>query len=437
MAAGTRRARRRALGLLATLRVLDPDAVGHIDPTTDVPLLVTLHGLLLALLWWRARTVASERAVWNRLALGAAVFVVTIAASTVLALVPATHDVALAPLYWSGAIVFPFWYGAFVRWNRHSTSVADPNDVLNGLSAVLAVIAVLNLVLPVHDGPLAELPWWELQAIITQLAVGFVLLGTALTLPSLGGMGSDPRTWLVAVSQGLWVVSAVVTLTAGGHRFGWGPVVHPLVILCLAIAATLRSRRSAPRPTDPGAATIGAFVVILASIGTLLAGALTGAPAVAIWCAGLAAVGSGVRMAVNVRELAQLAVTRREALTDDLTGLANRRAVLRRVEELYAEGTPVALALLDVDKFKEVNDALGHAAGDDLLRMVARRLEPALRSGDLLGRLGATSSPSWRRSSRTSPRWTRRWRSAPGCTTGWPTPSPSRGCSCTRRPASA
>jgi diguanylate cyclase len=374
--------------LLATARVLDPGTVGGIGPLTDVPLLLALHVLLLALLWWRARAVASERAVWNRLALGAAVFVVMIAATVVLSLVPATRAVALAPLYWSGAAVFPFWYGALVRWNRHRTTIADPNDVLNGLSAVLAVIAVLNVVVHGTGGALVELSWWELQAVFTQLAVGFVLMGTALTLPSLGGMGSDARTWLVAVSQGLWVVSALATLAAGGHRFGWGPVVHPLVILCLATAATLRSRRSAPRPTDPGAATIGAFVVILASTGTLVAAALTGAPVVAVWCAGLAVIGSGVRMAVNVRELAQLAVTRRQALTDDLTGLANRRALLRRVEELYAEGTPVALALLDVDKFKEVNDALGHAAGDDLLRMVARRLEPALRSGDLLGRLG-------------------------------------------------
>ncbi|WP_324277119.1 putative bifunctional diguanylate cyclase/phosphodiesterase [Blastococcus brunescens] len=374
--------------LLATLRVLDPEAVGGISPRTDVPLLLAMHVLLLGLLWWRARAVASERAVWYRLALGAAVFAVMISASVVLDLVPATRAVALAPLYWSGAAVFPFWYGALVRWNRHSTSIADPNDVLNGLAAVLAVVGILNLVLPRGGGALAELPWWELQAVFVQLAVGFVLLGTALTLPSLGGMGRDPRTWLVAGSQALWVVSGIATFAEGGHRFGWGPAVHPLVILCLATAATLRSRRSAPRPADPGAATIGAFVVILASIGMLVVGALIDAPAVAVWCAGLAAIGSGARMAINVRELAQLAVTRREALTDELTGLANRRAVLRRVEELCAEQTPLALALLDMDKFKEVNDALGHATGDDLLRMVATRLEAVLRPGDLLGRLG-------------------------------------------------
>ncbi|MBN1092255.1 diguanylate cyclase [Blastococcus sp. TML/M2B] len=368
----------------ALLRLARPGAPG---PLVGVALLALLHLLLTGLLTWRAWTIGSERAVWARLALGAAVFFAAVTSAVVLHLVPATRSVAMVPLAWSGAAVFPFWYGALVRWNRHSTSTADPNDALNGFSAVLAVDALLNLTVDAGSGPLAELPGWALQAVFAQFAVSFVLLGTALTLPSLGGLGRDPRTWLLAASQGLWVVGAVSTLVTGVQG-GWTPVVHPLVVVCVAVAATLRSRGSAPQPADPAAATIGAFVVILASVAILLVAALTGGPAVAVGCAALAAIGAGVRMAVNVSELAQLAATRREALTDDLTGLANRRAVLRRISELTAEGTPVALALLDVDKFKEVNDALGHAAGDDLLRQVAQRLSPALRAGDLLGRLG-------------------------------------------------
>ncbi|WP_051515446.1 putative bifunctional diguanylate cyclase/phosphodiesterase [Candidatus Blastococcus massiliensis] len=235
---------------------------------------------------------------------------------------------------------------------------------------------------------LAALPWWEVQAAVAQFAVCFVMLGTTLTLPFLGAMGRDTRMWLVTVSLTAGVLGAVGTLAAGGQGVGWGAAFHPVFLLGLAVAATLRSRRSAPRPTDPTAATIGAYVVIVGSTATLALCALTDGPDIATWCAGFAVVGGGLRMAVNVRELAQLAVSRREALTDELTGLANRRAVLRRAEELCAERMPLALALLDVDKFKEVNDALGHAAGDDLLRMVAQRLESALRPGDLLGRLG-------------------------------------------------
>ena len=377
-----------AFAVFGVARIVRPGALGQAGLYVDVPVLVVLHTGLLALLTWRARRVSTERAVWNRLALGAAVFVVALVAVLVFAMVPATRHAAGVPIIWAGVAVFPFWYGGLVRWNRYSTSLADPNDVLNGAAAVLAVVAVLNVTATATGSSLLRLPWWELQAQFAQFAVCFVMLGTAAMLPSMGAMGRDLRTWLVIGALTAGLAGTIATLVADGHRMGWGAVTQPAVIACLSLAACLRSRRSAPQPTDPGAATIGAFVVIVAATGTLALSTLTGTVGAATWCAALATTGAGVRLAVNVRELAQLAVTRREALTDELTGLANRRAVLRRVEELCAEETPLALALLDLDKFKEVNDALGHAAGDDLLRMVATRLEAVLRPGDLLGRLG-------------------------------------------------
>ncbi|MGC4804324.1 putative bifunctional diguanylate cyclase/phosphodiesterase [Micromonospora sp. DT233] len=80
-----------------------------------------------------------------------------------------------------------------------------------------------------------------------------------------------------------------------------------------------------------------------------------------------------------------------EAVHDPLTGLLNRAAMLSegdRALRQRAHDHPVALLLLDVDQFKEVNDTLGHAAGDQLLRLTAERLGALTRSGDLLGRLG-------------------------------------------------
>ena len=79
----------------------------------------------------------------------------------------------------------------------------------------------------------------------------------------------------------------------------------------------------------------------------------------------------------------------RQASRDDLTGLPNRRAMLSAAgARLAGADARHALLLLDLDRFKEVNDALGHQAGDALLAQVARRLEGRLRSGDLLARLG-------------------------------------------------
>ncbi|MFF5176009.1 putative bifunctional diguanylate cyclase/phosphodiesterase [Micromonospora sp. NPDC000089] len=80
-----------------------------------------------------------------------------------------------------------------------------------------------------------------------------------------------------------------------------------------------------------------------------------------------------------------------EAVHDALTGLANRAAMLSKGDQALrqlAHDHPVALLLLDIDQFKEVNDTLGHAAGDQLLRLTGTRLGALARPGDLLGRLG-------------------------------------------------
>jgi diguanylate cyclase (GGDEF)-like protein/PAS domain S-box-containing protein len=82
----------------------------------------------------------------------------------------------------------------------------------------------------------------------------------------------------------------------------------------------------------------------------------------------------------------------RAAHYDALTGLPNRTLIRRHIETAMAAARdgaePVAIAFIDVDGFKEVNDTLGHAAGDDLLRQIAARLTTALGPGDVLGRLG-------------------------------------------------
>jgi diguanylate cyclase (GGDEF)-like protein len=82
---------------------------------------------------------------------------------------------------------------------------------------------------------------------------------------------------------------------------------------------------------------------------------------------------------------------RRLALDDELTGLANRARLQDQGRRLLAagDGTIAALMLVDLDRFKEVNDTLGHDQGDALLRRAAERLTEALRPVDVLARLGA------------------------------------------------
>jgi len=80
------------------------------------------------------------------------------------------------------------------------------------------------------------------------------------------------------------------------------------------------------------------------------------------------------------------------ALHDSLTGLPNRSHVMQRfteaVDQIRSAGQQAALLFIDLDHFKDVNDTLGHAAGDTLLVEVARRLRGAVRGGDLVARLG-------------------------------------------------
>jgi diguanylate cyclase (GGDEF)-like protein/PAS domain S-box-containing protein len=85
---------------------------------------------------------------------------------------------------------------------------------------------------------------------------------------------------------------------------------------------------------------------------------------------------------------------RRQALEDPLTGLLNRRAFTQRMEERLreceeaAESGGMALLLIDLDGFKQVNDTFGHPQGDVLLQKVAERLKQAVRDNDTLCRIG-------------------------------------------------
>jgi diguanylate cyclase (GGDEF)-like protein len=74
--------------------------------------------------------------------------------------------------------------------------------------------------------------------------------------------------------------------------------------------------------------------------------------------------------------------------SDDLTLLPNRRAVLARLDAGLSAGSPMALMILDLDGFKDVNDTLGHAAGDAVLQMVGHRMREALHTDIMIARLG-------------------------------------------------
>jgi len=93
------------------------------------------------------------------------------------------------------------------------------------------------------------------------------------------------------------------------------------------------------------------------------------------------------------KRIIELQQSLRFAATHDfLTNLLNRSEILASLDREFArggrEGKPTTVALADIDHFKKVNDTLGHAAGDEVLKEVARRLKLDLRPYDVVGRLG-------------------------------------------------
>ena len=104
-----------------------------------------------------------------------------------------------------------------------------------------------------------------------------------------------------------------------------------------------------------------------------------------------------VRAARRIVELQDQLIASRDALEvlathDPLTGLWNRRAIFeilkREIARSQRQGTPLAVILADVDRFKEINDTYGHLAGDQVLGEIARKMAARLRAYDSIGRFG-------------------------------------------------
>jgi len=103
------------------------------------------------------------------------------------------------------------------------------------------------------------------------------------------------------------------------------------------------------------------------------------------------------RMGLAFVEVDALAGSHELAVTDELTGLVNRRGLYDALRAALDDGRPATVVLLDLNRFKEINDTLGHSAGDVLLTLVARRLTtasrahrrgPQARGPDVVARIG-------------------------------------------------
>jgi diguanylate cyclase (GGDEF)-like protein len=263
---------------------------------------------------------------------------------------------------------------------------------LDGVVAGLGIAAVAALTFDAISG---EAGSWA--AVLVDLAYPIVdLVLLALTFAVLAARGwSLTPLWLFL---GAGYVSMVMADTAFLLKEAAGTYVQgtiwdvgwPIAFVLISLAAW---QTDAPqRPVGAGQpALVVPTMVTAVSAGLLVASVTRDIPPLAAVLAALALLGAVGRTALAVRELRWLVESRHLALTDELTGLGNRRLLQDRLAQLLdarAPGDRLAVLLLDLDRFKEVNDALGHHVGDELLRGVGPRLAGVLRPSDVLARLG-------------------------------------------------
>jgi diguanylate cyclase (GGDEF)-like protein len=178
----------------------------------------------------------------------------------------------------------------------------------------------------------------------------------------------------------------MLLIGAGVIALGAGEDVAPAAAPLLAAAAWRPEPQVGPGPEFRWT-VLGAIIAYASAALTLLAlGQFTmlsdtaGALAIVTVLAGMAR--AGVTVTDRLRE------SDARARTDDLTGLGNRRHLVERLQAAIDRGGELALLLIDLDGFKELNDTLGHHAGDEVLRQIGPRLGSAVREHDTLARLG-------------------------------------------------
>jgi diguanylate cyclase (GGDEF)-like protein len=203
------------------------------------------------------------------------------------------------------------------------------------------------------------------------------------------------RAWLyLASGLGLFALAdaAYAYLSATGHTYvlAVGPLWYIAFVL-IAVAARCQEVRQEHQVRLDGLVVMAApLSFALIAIGLLAFGNLRRLPLEGVGLAVATLVLIVVRTAMTFRENLALLDSRRASLTDELTGLGNRRRLMQRISVLIGNHTQETLAgllLVDLDAFKELNDTLGHHAGDVLLRNLGSRLE-GLDGLDLVARLG-------------------------------------------------
>ena len=240
----------------------------------------------------------------------------------------------------------------------------------------------------------------EADSLAAMVAVTYPILNLTLLAVVAAGVamhaGAPTRRWVLitlgVLLFGLGDLDHLSHLAADGYQVGglmdlaWlgGAILFSVAALDRRPAPKVEQVRSTAMLVVPATFSIAALIVLaIAPFRDLPGGAVSLAIATLVAAFG--------RIAIAFRDVTLLHESQHQARTDELTELGNRRAFHLESTRLLAEGTaeePLALLLIDLDHFKEINDTLGHPIGDELLRLIGPRLQTVVRDHDRLFRLG-------------------------------------------------
>jgi diguanylate cyclase (GGDEF)-like protein len=297
-------------------------------------------------------------------------------------------------------LFYPLMLAALVMAVRHHLRELASSVWLDCAVASLGATSVLAVLLnPVLVSALKGSSWLGTFVAIAYPILDLLLVAAVAGIAGLQGLRMGSRWGLLVVGlMGFAGADIVLDLERVKGTFvagtvldaGWGVGLALIAIWVDGVAQHDGWRTQERRPTLTAALAVSS-VATLAGLGVLVVGTQGRVSPLAVALAAVTLVAATARSQLAFRLLARMAHLRRlAATTDELTELPNRRA-------LYAEGRMrlrepqrrrQALLMLDLNKFKEVNDSLGHHTGDLLLVQVGARLRENLRGDDMLARLG-------------------------------------------------
>jgi diguanylate cyclase (GGDEF)-like protein len=257
-------------------------------------------------------------------------------------------------------------------------------DGLRIVACVCAAAGVARLVLDRFE-TVSRLSWLDAAMGGSSAAALAVSLGAGAA-PAMAAGGA-----IGGLALSRWRPGRPVLLAAAGTAaLGAGGPGAAVAALALAAAAWVRDPPAEPGPEFSPVVLSAILISASISLSLLTVGQFADTANVAVALATVTVLTGMARAGLTVVE--RLRESRHQAITDDLTGLGNRRHLIERlqaaIDSAGEERVELALLLVDLDGFKELNDTLGHPAGDEVLRQIGPRLSHILRADDTLARLG-------------------------------------------------